>query len=69
MSELHIHERINNVLSILDHMTLTGFQQFNAVVSSMRELANLDQDIKKWEDEQKEEVCESCVINFDEVKE
>ncbi len=54
MSELHIHERINNVLNILNSLTLTGFQQFNAVSTAMKELAALDQDIVKAE--QPEEV-------------
>ena len=49
MPELHIHERINSVLNILDRLTLTGFQQFNAVSTAMRELATLDQDIAKAE--------------------
>ena len=49
MSELHIHERINNVLNILNGLTLTGFQQFNAVATAMKELAALDQDIVKAE--------------------
>jgi hypothetical protein len=50
--ELHIHERLNNVLSILNGMTLTGFAQFNAVSTAMKELANLDQDIAKAEKEE-----------------
>lgn len=50
MSELHIHERINNVLNILNGLTLTGFQQFNAVATAMKELAAVDQDIKKAEE-------------------
>ncbi len=54
MSELHIHERLNNVLNILNGLTLTGFQQFNAVAMAMKELAALDQDIVKAE--QPEEV-------------
>lgn len=76
---LHIHERLNNVLSILDHLTLTGFQQFNAVSVAMRELASLDQDIAKAEKEQQEaapaeeadeeEPCEACVIHFDKKEE
>lgn len=49
MSELHIHERINNILNILNSLTLTGFQQFNAVSTAMKELAALDQDIIKAE--------------------
>ena len=77
MSELHIHERLNNVLNILNGLTLTGFQQFNAVSVVMRELASLDQDIAKAEKEQQlpaeetdeEEHCEACVIHFDKKEE
>lgn len=74
MSELHIHERLNNVLNILNNLTLTGFQQFNAVSMVMRELASLDQDIAKAEKEQQEAAapdeeeeghCEACEIHFD----
>ena len=54
MSELHIHERINNVLNILNGLTLTGFQQFNAVATAMKELAALDQDIVKAEQSEPE---------------
>jgi hypothetical protein len=55
MSELHIHERINNALNILNSLTLTGFQQFNAVSTVMKELAALDRDIAKAEQEEKKE--------------
>ena len=55
MSELHIHERINNALNILNSLTLTGFQQFNAVSTVMKGLAALDQDIAKAEQEEKKE--------------
>lgn len=55
MQELHIHDRLNNIISILDRLTLTGFSQFNSVATSIRELATLDQDIYKWENETKEQ--------------
>lgn len=71
---LRIHDRLSNVLNILNNLTLTGFQQFNAVSVAMRELASLDQDIAKAEKEQQEAAapaeeeeshCEACMIHFD----
>lgn len=65
MSELHIHERIQNALNILNGMTLTGFNQFNAVATVMKELATLDQAIQQNEQAQKaeekadEQACET----------
>lgn len=55
MSELHIHERIQSCLNILNGMTLTGFTQFNAVSTVMKELAAMDRDISKAEQEEKKE--------------
>ena len=55
MSELHIHERIQSCLNILNSMTLTGFTQFNAVSTVMKELAAMDRDISKAEQEEKKE--------------
>ena len=75
---LRIHDRLSNVLNILNNLTLTGFQQFNAVSVAMRELASLDQDIAKAEKEQQEAAapaeeeeghCEACVIHFDKKEE
>ena len=53
MNEIHIHERLNAVLNVLDRMTLQGYQQFNAVATAMKEIAALDQDILKAEQEAK----------------
>ena len=49
--ECHIHERLNNVLNVLNRMTLTGFQQFDSVATAMKELAALDQEILRAEQE------------------
>ena len=48
---IKVHDRLNAVLNILDQMTLKGYQQFNAVSTVMREIASLDQDIIKAEQE------------------
>lgn len=53
MNEIHIHERLNMILNILDRMTLQGYQQFNAVSTAMKEIAALDQEILKAEQEAK----------------
>ena len=53
MNEIHIHERLNAILNILDRMTLQGYHQFNAVATAMKEIASLDQDILKAEQEAK----------------
>lgn len=68
MPEIHIHERLNAVLNILDRMTLQGYQQFNAVATAMKEIASLDQDILKAEQAAKEEEvapCEACQTHYD----
>lgn len=54
MSELHIHERIQSCLNILNGMTLTGFTQFNAVSTVMKELAAMDRDIANAEKKEPE---------------
>ena len=54
MSELHIHERIQSCLNILNGMTLTGFTQFNAVSTVMKELATMDRDIANEEKKEPE---------------
>lgn len=51
---LHIHERLNAVLNILNDMPVKGFEQSKAVYVTMAELAQLDQDIKKAEQEEKD---------------
>lgn len=61
MSELHIHERINKSLTILNGVLAAGFKaetafaQSDAIVTTMRILAALDQDIAKAEQEEKKE--------------
>lgn len=54
MSELHIHERIQSCLNILNGMTLTGFTQFNSVATVMKELAAMDRDIANEEKKEPE---------------
>lgn len=49
--ELHVHERLNNVLNILNRVSLTGFQQIDSVATVMKELAALDQEILRAEQE------------------
>lgn len=46
MSEPTISQRIENVLNILNSMTLTGFQQFNSVAEAMKQLAAINRDIQ-----------------------
>jgi len=67
---LHIHERLNNSLSILNSMQLTGFAQWNPVVTVMRELASLDQEIvqaekKAAEAEEEDAPCEACKVHLE----
>ena len=56
MSELHIHERLNKSLNILNGVLAAGFKpetafaQSDAIVTTMKVLAALDQDIKKSEE-------------------
>ena len=50
-TELHITERIDNVLNILNTMKLSGFDQWNPVCEAMKQLASLSQDVQKYEKE------------------
>ena len=50
-TELHITERIDNVLNILNSMKLSGFDQWNPVCEAMKQLASLSQDVQKYEKE------------------
>ena len=50
-TELHITERIDNVLNILNAMKLSGFDQWNAVWEAMKQLASISQDVQKYEKE------------------
>lgn len=50
-TELHITERIDNVLNILNAMKLSGFDQWNPVCEVMKQLASISQDVQKYEKE------------------
>lgn len=52
---LKIHERLNAVLNVLNRMTVTGFDQASAVVTVMREIAAIDQEMLKAEQDEKEQ--------------
>lgn len=49
MNDLNIEKRIENVLNILNGLTLTGFAQFNAVAEAMKQLAAINRDIQASE--------------------
>ena len=51
---LHITERIDNVLNILNAMKLSGFDQWNPVCEVMKQLAALSQDVQKYEEKERE---------------
>lgn len=57
MNDLNIEKRIENVLNILNGLTLTGFAQFNAVAEAMKQLAAINRDIQavKAKEEKPEE--------------
>lgn len=57
MNDLNIEKRIENVLNILNGLTLTGFQQFNSVAEAMKQLAAINRDIQavKAKEEKPEE--------------
>ena len=57
MNDLNIEKRIETVLSILNGLTLTGFNQFNAVAEAMKQLAAINRDIQaaKAKEEKPEE--------------
>ena len=52
---IKIHERLNATLNVLNRMTVTGFDQANAVVTVMREIASIDQEMLKVEQDEKEQ--------------
>lgn len=54
-TELHITERINNVLNILNSLKLSGFDQWNPVCEAMKQLASISQDVQKYEKEHEKE--------------
>lgn len=53
--QLHITERIDKVLNILQRMPLQGYDQWNPICEAMRTLAGISQDVQKWEAENKPE--------------
>lgn len=55
MNELHIHERIDQVLTILNNIPLRGFDQINGVAEAMKGLAALDRDIRQAEEKPTDE--------------
>lgn len=54
-TELHITERIDKALNVLNSMQLHGYAQWNPVCETMNILASISQDIMKYEAEQKKE--------------
>lgn len=52
MSELHIPQRIDEILNILNSLPLRGYEQWNPAVEVMKRLAGISQDVQKWEQEQ-----------------
>ena len=55
MNELHIHERINQILTVLNNIPLRGFEQANGVSEAMKSLAALDRDIRQAEEKPTDE--------------
>lgn len=55
MNELHIHERIDQVLTVLNSIPLRGFEQANGVSEAMKALAALDRDIRQAEEKPTDE--------------
>lgn len=55
MNELHIHERIDQILTILNSIPLRGFDQINGVSEAMKALAALDRDIRQAEEKPADE--------------
>lgn len=49
-----ITQRIENILNILNSLTLTGFQQFNAVAEAMKQLAAINRDLQAQAKEEPE---------------
>lgn len=52
--QLHITERIDKVLNILQRIPgLQGYDQWNPICEAMRTLAGISQDVQKYEAENK----------------
>lgn len=52
---IHIHERIDQVLTVLNSIPLRGFDQINGVSEAMKSLAALDRDIRQAEEKPTDE--------------
>ena len=53
MTVPNIHERVNQILTVLNNIPLRGFEQISGVSDAMQLLASLDQDILKAEEKEK----------------
>ena len=53
MNELHITERIDEILSILNSGNFRGYEQWNVIVAAMQKLAAISHDITKQEADEK----------------
>jgi hypothetical protein len=53
MNELHITERIDEILSILNSGNFRGYEQWNVIVAAMQKLAAISHDITKQETDEK----------------
>lgn len=47
---IHIHERIDQILTVLNSIPLRGFDQINGVSEAMKAIASLDRDIRQAEE-------------------
>lgn len=52
---IHIHERIDQILTVLNSIPLRGFDQINGVSEAMKALAALDRDIRQAEEKPTDE--------------
>lgn len=52
---IHIHERIDQILTVLNSIPLRGFDQINGVSEAMKGLAALDRDIRQAEEKPTDE--------------
>ena len=62
LEELHVHERINAMLNIINKMPLQGFNQWNPAAEVMKGLAALDNDFRNYEEKMcdcEEKTCEN----------
>lgn len=62
--ELKITERIDEVLNVLQQFPgAQGYAQWNTLAVAMKRLADISQDVQKWEKEHQAEECEACKIH------